>query len=224
MTRVQNGPELQLQVRLNVFRADAISPLPTSRLVQLDPPTELILSAKEPPGAALGLGRAGRPREHLLAPSGCSPELLASGAEVFLHDASQGCTGRAQRLCAPLEQPGCSGGKHSTASPLTHGRGARFSPPACVSCPHPSACMGCGNMREGPPHCKLGWTVAEHGEGAGCWSVTWAGEEHCLPHPRAIHHRTAGLSSTPASPHLQHGTDWSPATSRHYERHPDTQT
>lgn len=37
VTGVQNGPELQLQVRLNTFRADTISPLPTSCLVQLDP-------------------------------------------------------------------------------------------------------------------------------------------------------------------------------------------
>lgn len=38
VTGVQNGPELQLQVRLNIFRADTIiSPLPTSCLVRLDP-------------------------------------------------------------------------------------------------------------------------------------------------------------------------------------------
>lgn len=36
VTGVQNGPELQLQVRLNIFRADTISPLP-SCLVWLDP-------------------------------------------------------------------------------------------------------------------------------------------------------------------------------------------
>lgn len=37
VTGVQNGPELQLQVRLNILRADTISPLPTSCLVRLDP-------------------------------------------------------------------------------------------------------------------------------------------------------------------------------------------
>lgn len=36
VTGVQNGPELQLQVRLNILRADTISLLPTSCLVWLD--------------------------------------------------------------------------------------------------------------------------------------------------------------------------------------------
>lgn len=107
VTGVQNGPELQLQVKLSIFRADAISPLPTSCLVQLDTPIELILFAKESSRATLGLGSTGQPWQHLLAPSGSSPKLLASRAEVFLCDASwvywQGaavlyCPGTAQPL------------------------------------------------------------------------------------------------------------------------------
>lgn len=87
------------------FRADAISPLLTSHLVRLDPPTELILSAKEPPRATLGLGRAGRPRQHLLARSSCSPELLASRAEVFLHDASRGVLAGRSSSALPWNSP-----------------------------------------------------------------------------------------------------------------------
>lgn len=51
VTGVQNSSELQLQVRLNIFRADTISPLPTLCLVWLDhlrPPSSP--SAKEPQG------------------------------------------------------------------------------------------------------------------------------------------------------------------------------
>lgn len=125
MTGVQNGPELQLQVRLNVFRADTISPLPMSHLVQLDPPPrKLILTAKDPPRATLGLGRAGWPQQHQLAPSACSTELLAGGTRCF----SMSCTGGTQQLCTPLEQPSHSRRRHSTASPLMWGRGAHFSP------------------------------------------------------------------------------------------------
>lgn len=56
VTGVQNGPELQLQVRLNVFRADTISPLPTSCLAQLDLPTKLILSCQRAPKSHSGSG------------------------------------------------------------------------------------------------------------------------------------------------------------------------
>lgn len=74
------------------------------------------------------------------------------------------------------------------------GQGGTFFP----ICPCPSACMGCGNMVEGSPKYKLGWTAAEHGEGAGCGSVTWAGKERCLPHPHAVHHCRAGQGQCPS--------------------------
>lgn len=49
--------------------------------------------------------------------------------------------------------------------------------------------------------------------------MTQGGEKCCLPPPHAVCRCTAGLaeSSAPASPQLQHRTDWSSATSRHYE-------
>lgn len=74
------------------------------------------------------------------------------------------------------------------------GQGGTFFP----ICPCPSACMGCGNMVEGSPKYKLGRTAAEHGEGAGCGSVTWAGKERCLPHPHAVPHCRAGQGRCPS--------------------------
>lgn len=127
MTGVQNGPELQLQVRLNVFRADAISPLPTSHLGRLDPPTKLILSAKEPPKATLGLGTAGRPQQCLLAPSGCSPKLLARRAKVFLRDASWALLAGHSGSLLPWNNPPALGA-NSIASPLNTQQGGTFFP------------------------------------------------------------------------------------------------
>lgn len=95
------------------------------------PPTKLILTAKDPPRATLGLGRAGWPQQHQLAPSACSTELLAGGTGCF----SMSCTGGTQQLCTPLEQPSHSRRRHSTASPLMWAGGHIFphlSMPQCL--------------------------------------------------------------------------------------------
>lgn len=134
VTGVQNGPELQLQVRLNVFRADTISPLPTSCLVQLDPSSpKLTLSATEPPRATLGLERAGQPQQHQLAPSSCSPELLARGLKCF---SSWSVLARHSGSVLPRHSLATLG-PGTAHSPVTHGRRTHFSPPVCVSCPTP---------------------------------------------------------------------------------------
>lgn len=132
VTGVQNSPELQLQVRLNVYRADTISPPPTSCLVQLDPSSpKLTLSATELPGATLGLGRAGQPQQHQLAPSSCSPELQAQGLKSFSPWSTlAGHSGSVlpQDSLATL-------GPGTAHSPITRGRRTHFSPSVLVSCP-----------------------------------------------------------------------------------------
>lgn len=209
VTGVQNSPELQLQVRLNVYRADTISPPPTSCLVQLDSSSpKLTLSATELPGATLGLGRAGQPQQHQLAPSSCSPELQAQGLKYF----------------SPWSTlAGHSGSVLPQHSLATLGPGTAHSPyntwqedtffPICFSqLPH-NACRSCGNVRQRPPHCKLGWTVSEHREGTGCVSVAQAGKEWPALSPCCV---TLLQGWPKASPRLQHVADWSPAISRHY--------
>lgn len=116
-----------------------------------NPPTELTLSAKEAPKGRPGSGEGTAIVAASAALSSCSSKLLAGAAEVFLRGASRGYWQGAE-LCAPLDRTGHSGGRHSIASPLPcSGTGARFSPVARVSCPHPSACMGCRDMGEGRP-------------------------------------------------------------------------
>lgn len=209
VTGVQNGPELQLQVRLNVFRADTISPLPTSCLVQLDPSSpKLTLSATEPPRATLGLERAGQPQQHQLAPSSCSPELLARGLKCF---SSWSVLARHSGSVLPWHSLATLG-PGTAHSPVTHGRRTRFSPPVCVSCPTPQCLPRLWKCQAETPHCKLGWTVAEHREGAGCVSVAQAGKEWPAPSPCCV---TSLQGQPKAGPQLQHGSDWSPAVSRH---------
>lgn len=224
MTGVQNGPELQLQVRLNVFRADTISPLPTSCLVWLAPPpssSSLLKSPQGPPWVWGGQGSHGSICWH-----GAVAALSCWQAQPWCF--SMMPHGVYWQGAEALRSPGTARllwgqAQHSQSSNTRQG-GTFF--PICVCyLPMPQCLHGLwkhGGRTDTP--LQAGMDGAEHGEGAGSKSVTWAGEERCLP--RAVRHCNAGIaeSSAPASPQLQHGADWSPAMSRHYERYPDTQT
>lgn len=196
VTGVQNSPELQLQVRLNIFRADTISPLPTPRPVRLDhlrPPSSP--SAKEPPGATLGLGRAGQPQQHQLTPSSCSPELLAQGLKCFsLWSVLAGHSGSVlpQHSLATL-------GPGTAHSPVTCGRRTHFSPPVCVSCPTAQCLHRLWKCEAETPTASWDGRWQSTGRELAV-SVMQAGKDSGLPHPHAVSsHCRAAKRELPAS-------------------------
>lgn len=102
---------------------------------------------------------------------------------------------------AALGQPGRSGGRRSTASPLLRGRRARLSPPACDSCPGPSACTGYGNAGEGTP--TASWAGSGRARGGSKLRVCDTGGRRALPAPspcRMSLHCRAGREQRPGEP------------------------
>lgn len=198
VTGVQNGPELQLQVRLNVSRAEASSLLQMSRPPQLDPPRQAHPLCQTTPKGPLGSEKP------TAAPA--STELLASRAEVVSW-CLKGCwQGTAAPHC-PATQP--------NHSPLALCHRALLSRPCwlpALQCSHRLWKTGEASLLQAAEWQRVG---GEPGAG-----LTQAAGEHHPAHPCAA--PEGWLRALPQSPQLQHAAHWSPASSRHYKRHPDT--